>query len=114
MHHTIQVKDKTIETLEDGYMLNRELWDEDVAQSLAEHEGIALTEEHWEVIHYLREYYEDHLITPNIKILIKHMKETMGEENVDKKRLYTLFPNGPAYQGCKIAGLPKPKSCIDG
>ncbi|GMT48613.1 MAG: sulfurtransferase TusE [bacterium] len=111
---TIEVKGKVIKTLDDGYMQNRELWDEEIAIALAKREDIELTDEHWEVINYLRKYYKEYLISPDVRVLLKHMKETLGEDKVDKKYLYTIFPKGPAFQGCKIAGLPKPTGCIDG
>ncbi len=110
----IEVNGMAIRLLPDGYMIDRDLWNENIAKALAERENIEMTHEHWEVINYLRGYYEKFLIAPNIKVLVKHMKTILGEDKVDKKHLYTIFPSGPAYQGCKIAGLPKPKACVDG
>lgn len=110
---TIIVNERNIELLDDGYMKNREEWNEEIAKILAEKEGIQLDNLHWDLIQFLREYYQQFQISPNIKILIKHLSEIRGE-SVDTHLLYQLFPKGPAFQGCKIAGLPKPTNCIDG
>jgi tRNA 2-thiouridine synthesizing protein E len=111
---TFQVNDKKIETDVEGFMVDRDRWDQQVAEALAVLEGIALTDDHWQVINFLRDYYAEYLISPNVKVMLKHMRLRMGEENVDQKRLYELFPKGPALQGTKIGGLPKPRSCLDG
>jgi len=108
----IEVEGKSVELLDDGYMKDRDVWTEEIAEALADREGIQLTNEHWEVINYLRDYYEKFLVSPNVKILVKKLKET--REDTSTKQLYELFPRGPAFQGCKIAGLPKPTNCIDG
>ena len=109
---SIRVGEKKIVLLDDGFMQDREMWSEEVADALAEREGIKLSDEHWELLNFLRSYYEEFLISPNVKILVKHLKEK--DKNTDTKKLYELFPRGPSFQGCKIAGLPKPTNCIDG
>ncbi len=111
---TLNVKGKSIELLDDGFMTHREDWTDEVAEALAEKEGIKLSDDHWEVIFYLRKHYKDFLISPNVKILVKHLQEEHGEEKMNTKHLYNIFPKGPSFQGCKIAGLPKPTNCIDG
>ena len=111
---TLMIKESKVELYDDGYMMNREDWNPDVASFLAKKEGIELGDLHWDLIHFLRGYYEEFQISPNIKILVKHLKAVRGEDNIDTKVLYTLFPKGPSFQGCKIAGLPKPTNCIDG
>ncbi|MDH5657624.1 MAG: TusE/DsrC/DsvC family sulfur relay protein [Spirochaetia bacterium] len=110
---SIEVDQREIFLVDDGYMRDRELWSEEVAEALAAREGIVLTDEHWELLRYLRSYYEEYLISPNVKILVKHLRQVSGAET-DTKKLYELFPRGPSFQGCKIAGLPKPTNCIDG
>jgi TusE/DsrC/DsvC family sulfur relay protein len=77
-----------------------------VAKALAETEGIAdLTEDHWKVINYLRQYYQQFGIAPMIRKLCKETGFTL-------KQIYDLFPSGPAKGACKIAGLPKPTGCV--
>ena len=71
-----------------------------------------MNDEHWEVVNFLRDYYDEYQIAPAIRVLVKALKKTMGKDKGSNKYLYTLFPYGPAKQACKIAGLPKPTGCI--
>ena len=66
---TMNVKDRTIELGEDGYLSNVEDWDEEVAAHLAAAEGIEMTDRHWEVVNFLRDYYKQYQIAPMIKIV---------------------------------------------
>ena len=101
-----------IEHDEEGYIQDISLWSEELAELIAEDENIEMTDEHWEVVNFLREYYEEYQIAPAIRVLIKAMKKSFGAEKGNNKYLYTLFPYGPAKQACKIAGLPKPTGCV--
>ena len=109
----IDVNGMAIETDDDGYLINLDDWSEDVANKLAETEDIKMAEEHWTVVNFLREYYDDYQIAPAVKVLTKAIAKERG---MDKKAasefLYGLFPSGPALQACKIAGLPKPTGCV--
>ena len=102
-----------IDTDPNGYLLNLDDWSEDIASSLAESEKIELTEPHWEIVKFLRNYYQQYGHSPNVRSLIKIVAKEFGEEKGNKKYLYDLFPNGPSRQGCRIAGLPLPNDCID-
>jgi TusE/DsrC/DsvC family sulfur relay protein len=96
----------SIEVDEDGFIVNPEDWSEAVAAALAGGEGVdELTEEHWKVMHYLRDYYEKFGVAPMIRKLCK-------ETGFPLKRIYDLFPSGPAKGACKLAGLPKPTGCV--
>lgn len=91
---------------EDGFLQEPELWSDKVATAFASDEGIdALTDEHWKVINYLREYYLKNKIAPMVRRLCK-------ETGCDVKKIYELFPSGPAKGACKLAGLPKPTGCV--
>lgn len=100
------------ETDDDGYLTDLDSWNEGVAGYMAELEGIDMTEAHWEVVNFLRDYYQEYNIAPAIKILIKEMKKMFGPEKGNSAYLYDLYPAGPALQACKIAGLPKPTGCV--
>jgi TusE/DsrC/DsvC family sulfur relay protein len=108
----IEVNGKSIETDEEGYIINLADWDEDVAQLLAKSENVDLTPAHWEVVNFLREYYNEYQIAPAVRVLTKAVGKKLGEDKGNSKYLYALFPYGPAKQACKIAGLPKPTGCI--
>jgi tRNA 2-thiouridine synthesizing protein E len=109
---TIEVGGKQLEVDEEGYLLNLDDWSEDVAKVMAEQDNQELTDEHWEIIRFLRDYYQKYQIAPMIKILVKEIKKTMGKEKGSTKYLYQLFPDGPAKQACRYAGLPKPTGCV--
>ncbi len=108
----IEVNGKTLETDEEGYLVNLSDWDETVAAELAKTENVELTDAHWEVINFLREYYNEYQIAPAVRVLTKAIGKKLGPDKGNSKYLYELFPYGPAKQACKIAGLPKPTGCI--
>ncbi|MEO5357024.1 MAG: TusE/DsrC/DsvC family sulfur relay protein [Nitrospirae bacterium YQR-1] len=109
---TISCEGKNIELDEDGYLTNLNDWSDALAKQLATEDGLDLTEAHWEVINFLRSYYQQYQIAPMIKILVKEIKKTMGADKGNTKYLYQLFPDGPAKQACRYAGLPKPTGCV--
>jgi tRNA 2-thiouridine synthesizing protein E len=109
---TIDVAGKAIETDEEGYLVNLSDWTEDVANEIAKTENIDMSESHWEVVNFLREYYEEFQIAPAVRVLTKAIGKKLGADKGNSQYLYELFPYGPAKQACKIAGLPKPTGCV--
>lgn len=101
-----------VEADEEGYIQDISLWTPELAELIAKDENIEMTDEHWEVVNFLREYYEEYQIAPAVRVLTKAIKKTLGPDKGNSKYLYELFPYGPAKQACKIAGLPKPTGCI--
>jgi TusE/DsrC/DsvC family sulfur relay protein len=108
----IEVNGKSYETDEEGYLVNLADWNEDVGAVLAQSEGVNMTEQHWEVVNFLRDYYNEFQIAPAVRVLTKAIGKKLGPEKGNSQYLYELFPYGPAKQACKIAGLPKPTGCI--
>jgi len=108
----IEVGGKTLETDEEGYLVNLSDWNEEVAQKLAEAEGLEMNDERWEIVNFLREYYNEYQIAPAVRVLTKAIGKKLGKDKGNSKYLYELFPYGPAKQACKIAGLPKPTGCV--
>ncbi len=104
---TVTLGGKEFEVDEDGFIQDPDLWDKQVAADLAKNEeGIQeMTEDHWRVVNYLRDYYLKFKIAPMVRKLCK-------ETGVDLKKIYVLFPSGPAKGACKVAGLPKPTGCV--
>ncbi len=97
---------KSIEIDEDGFIQDPSAWDEAVARDLAKTEGVeAMSEDHWKLVNYLRDYYLKFGIAPMIRKLCK-------ETGFPLKQIYELFPSGPAKGACKVAGLPKPTGCV--
>jgi TusE/DsrC/DsvC family sulfur relay protein len=109
---SFELNGKTYETDEEGYLINLGDWSEDVASFLAQQEKVDLSPNHWEVVNFLREYYNDYQIAPAVRVLTKAIGKKLGADKGNSKYLYELFPYGPAKQACKIAGLPKPTGCI--
>lgn len=107
-----EIDGKVYETDEEGYLSNLNDWTEDAAKHLAIEEKVEMTESHWEVVNFLREYYNEYQIAPAVRVLTKAIGKKLGPDKGNSKYLYELFPYGPAKQACKIAGLPKPTGCI--
>lgn len=107
-----QVNGHTVEHDEEGYITTLSDWSQELAEEIARTENIEMTEEHWAVVNFLREYYDEYQIAPAVRVLIKAIKKEMGPEKGNNKYMYELFPYGPAKQACKIAGLPKPTGCV--
>ncbi|MEW6338988.1 MAG: TusE/DsrC/DsvC family sulfur relay protein [Acidobacteriota bacterium] len=96
----------SIQVDEDGFMEQPEAWNQEVAAALASTEGVAtLSDDHWKLVNYLRNYYLQFGVAPMIRKLCK-------ETGYDLKKVYELFPSGPAKGACKVAGLPKPTGCV--
>jgi tRNA 2-thiouridine synthesizing protein E len=109
---SFEFEGKTYETDDDGYLINLDDWNKEVAAHLAEMEGVEMTDAHWEVINFLREYFEEYQIAPAVRVLTKSIGKKLGAEKGNSEYLYGLFPYGPGKQACKIAGLPKPTGCV--
>lgn len=103
----IDVRGKKIELNQEGFMVNPEEWDGQVAEVLAKtEEGIDnLTQDHWAVINYIRGYYVEKNLAPMVRKVCKNTGFPL-------KYIFDLFPSGPAKGACKVAGLPKPDGCV--
>jgi len=98
---------KQLEVNEEGFLVHPEEWNEDVAAFLAKAEENLeqLSEDHWSVIRFIRGHYLEHQNAPMVRSMCK-------STGVPLKRIYELFPSGPAKGACKLAGLPKPDGCV--
>ena len=103
----VEFEDQKLAVDEDGFLQEPEKWSTKVAEFFARHfENVEnMTEEHWKVVNYLREYYLKYGIAPPIRMLVK-------QTGFPLSKIYELFPSGPAKGACKIAGLPKPTGCV--
>ena len=95
-----------------GFLTDQQAWTAEVATVFATDEGITLQDEHWEVIHLLREYFEEFDTSPANRALVKYIKLKLGPSKGSSIYLMSLFPGSPARVGSRIAGLPKPKNCL--
>jgi tRNA 2-thiouridine synthesizing protein E len=105
MEMALEVNGKSIETDGNGNLTDPATWDEDVSRALAAEDGIELTQEHLDVLNYLRTEYLENNEQPMERVINKGMSKIWGKK-ISSKDLYTLFPGAPSKQGNKIAGLP--------
>ncbi len=97
---------KELEIDEDGFIQEPDKWDKAVAEDIAKtEEAFPMSEDHWKVVDYLRNYFLEFEIAPPIRMVTK-------QTGFDLKTIYKLFPGGPAKGACKVAGLPKPTGCV--
>lgn len=108
----LELEGKVIETDAQGYLKHMSDWTPELAIKIAKLEEIELSDSHWEVVHFVRDFYVEYKTSPAIRMLVKAMGQKLGEEKGNSRYLYRLFPEGPAKQATKIAGLPKPAKCI--
>ncbi|WP_348666060.1 TusE/DsrC/DsvC family sulfur relay protein [Arsenophonus symbiont of Ornithomya chloropus] len=105
-------ENRKIETDNHGYLKNSQEWKKSMVYLLAKHENIILTKQHWKIILFIREFYLKFNTSPSMRMLTKAISQQYGETIGNSCYLYNLFPNGPAKQATKLAGLPKPIKCI--
>ncbi len=98
-----------IQTDDDGFLLDPDDWTEEIALQIAEQQDVELTEERWHLIKLIREYYADNGSVPELRKILKQLKQELGPEKATRKYVYGLFPYGYGQQGCKIAGMRQPK-----
>jgi tRNA 2-thiouridine synthesizing protein E len=107
------VNGKTIETDEQGILLDPGDWSEDFAQALARHDGIELYVDHWELIWYFRDYFQESQTVPTMRRMVMELGKREGAHFRDRKayekHLYSLFPTDPVRSICRLAGLPMPQ-----
>jgi len=108
----LRINNQEIVTDKQGYLLNSADWTEELAPIIANEEGLILSPAHWEVVHFVRDFYLEYNTSPAIRALVKAMAKNLGEDKGNSIYLYKLFPKGPAKQATKIAGLPKPAKCL--
>jgi dissimilatory sulfite reductase related protein len=103
----IEINGTRLELNEEGFLADPEQWNRDVAESLARtEEGLdQLSDEHWAVINFIRSHFQQNNMAPMVRSICK----TTG---LPLKRIFELFPSGPAKGACKLAGLPKPDGCV--
>jgi tRNA 2-thiouridine synthesizing protein E len=99
---------------DEGYLVDPADWNEQVAEELARRERIVLSDEHWAVIRFMREYYEQRQIAPDARHVIKHLAEYKGAGSAGRNDLFALFPYGYVKQTCKIAGMRRPRAWSTG
>lgn len=108
------LRNETDEVIRDphGYLKEPLSWNKQIAMQIALEESIEMTEEHWEVVCIVRDFYLEFNTSPAMRMLVTLMTKKLGENKGSSRHLFKLFPKGPAKQATKIAGLPKPVRCL--
>ena len=105
---TLQFNGKAIDVDNEGFLLDPDDWSDELAKEIATQSELELTDEHIEIVAFIREYFQETATVPEARKVLKHMKQTWGAERATRKYLYRLFPHGYGQQACKIAGMRKP------
>jgi len=106
----IEVEGIEIETDQEGYIQDLDAWSEAFAIASARQENIELTQEHWDVIYYIRNYHDEHSIQATVRDMLIHFKKAWGKERGNNRHLHDIFPNGgPQKQGNRFAGVRRTK-----
>jgi tRNA 2-thiouridine synthesizing protein E len=106
------VGDLRLETTADGFLRDCAGWNAAVAAELARREGIDISAAHWEILCFIRDYYQQYKHLPNARMFATAIRKQLGEEKAASRYLQKLFPDGPLKYACKLAGLPKPPTCL--
>ncbi len=109
---TLIHNDQAISLDKDGYLKHLDDWNPEVAELLAAHENIQLTDAHWEILDLLRSFYREFELSPAMRPLVKYTSQVLGPEKGRSIYLTRLFPPSPALIASKIAGLPRPTNCL--
>jgi tRNA 2-thiouridine synthesizing protein E len=107
---TVLVDGRRVPTDSEGYLRNLADWSEGFVRALALEEGLTLTPEHWEVIRFLRQYFHEHGVQAQVRVMIRHFALAWGPARGNNHHLHDLFPvGGPQKQGNRLAGLLRTK-----
>lgn len=107
----LDVNGNNVETDAQGFLCHLDEWSESYTRELAQKDHLELYNDHWELIYYFREYYEEHLNSPTMHTLVRdfgNKKERFRDRKAYEKHIYSLFPFDPVHEICKLAGLPLP------
>jgi len=108
----LMVKNDCLEITDQGFLVNSTDWNEEVAIQMAELNNISLNDAQWEIIRFIRHYYQQYKHLPNARVFTKAIAKALGEDKGNSRYLHKLFPDGPLKYACKLAGLPKPPTCL--
>ncbi len=108
----LNIAGKNIETNEQGFISNLDDWNEDFTETVAKNDGVDLYNDHWELILYFRDYYEENQVCPTMHKVVRELgskNKHFHNQKEYEKHIYKLFPTDPAHEVCKLAGLPMPQ-----
>lgn len=110
--NVLQIDNRQIVLDKEGFLENPADWSEPVAEALARRDNIELTAAHWEIIRALQDFFRQFEHSPPMRVLVKYVKQQLGDDKGNSIYLLQLFPGSPAKLAAKIAGLPRPTNCL--
>ncbi len=111
----MKINDKEIELDPEGYLIHPEDWDHDVALELAKSESIEIDDDYWKVFDFMRFYYNENGVAPDVRHTTKQMVADFGVgKKAAKAKLFTMFPYGYVKQACKVSGMKRPRGWSTG
>jgi len=111
---SIEVNGDLLTTDDQGFLIDPNEWNFEVAEAFAKQAGIKLGEEHKAILTFIRNYFDEHQIAVDARFVLKYLAEELGYGDNASKRLYELFPYGYMQQVCKIAGMKHPRAWSTG
>lgn len=112
---TVEAQRVRFATDAEGYLVDPSEWSPEVAEELARRAGIEeLTDEHWQVLKFMRDWYDEHKVAADARFVIKYLAEELGKGRQARSALYSLFPYGYMQQACKVAGMRRPRAWSTG
>jgi len=108
----MEVKTQLPPTDDEGYLIDPAEWSEELAEALARHENIQLTDAHWDAVRFMRHFYQEHQVIPDVRFVIRHLAERSAAAS--RNMIFELFPYGYVKQACKIAGMKRPRGWSTG
>ena len=99
----------------EGYILDPEEWNRDIARELATEEHLELNEDYWQILEFMRSYWREHRVAPDVRHVVDYLVTERGyDKKSAKKHLFGLFPYGYVKQACKVAGMQRPRAWSTG
>jgi tRNA 2-thiouridine synthesizing protein E len=109
-HFSLDVNGQAVLCDGEGYLLELDAWSEAYVYAAAKREGLTLNDDHWQVIHFIRAFHDEHGVQAPVRDMVKHFSKVWGKEKGSSSYLHKIFPvGGPQKQGNRLAGVRKPK-----
>ncbi|MEZ5660869.1 MAG: TusE/DsrC/DsvC family sulfur relay protein [Burkholderiaceae bacterium] len=112
---SISVGARTVQVDEQGFLIDPDTWDEDIAREMAHRLGLVLTDDHWAVITFMRDYLAEHGLMADARFAMRFLEPRARERGLSGRALlFELFPYGYVGQACRISGMRQPRAWSTG
>lgn len=110
----IQVGNRSISVDEQGFLIDPDDWDEDVARALASSQDLKLSDEHWAILHFMRHFLAEHGVAADARFAFQFLDDRGDAAKTGKQKFFELFPYGYVGQACRISGMRQPRAWSTG